>query len=1168
MKRTITGIPLAILAASVLTAQAQVPIATYRWNFNQTNLNSTNYIFPTAPDGSVPDPAFTNVGVLAEFNGSGTSVNLLGADGSGVSSGTFANIPTDRAMVMPGSYGANSYIVRTPNTNYALTNWPNNGVITNFTLTCWAKENGTQGAFPRIVMFGANGQDAGSAGNNCFGLLFYNTGDLQLKIHNASNPNSGNGMSTSTQPLASALTNWVFIAVTYDSTITTGAAPNTGTNTIFYIGDRNDSLLAPTLAPGTSIIYTNYYATSINSAAPSSPDGPGYINFSPTALNGDGVTTGVSNVYVAIGNRYNGTGVNSGGSSRAFNGSYDDIRLFANQVLTLQQIEAVRTNAPPGLAGPLAITTQPQSTTVAQGQGASFTVVASDAPNRTYQWYRIPQGVGTASNAIAGATSTTFETNGMTVAANNGDKYGVLVHSSDPVSDHNGAGVFSAYATLNVLPTSAYVTTPGMLKFEYYANAGPGTSVSGFLNAPTTNYATSTPDQTLFMSSFDTRTVFPDDSHIGYFAQISGWITPTVTTNYLFFIRASDQADLLLSTDSTTNNLTPIAADTHNGGQLFLGPETVGVEGADYSFPVALVAGTHYAVLAHLKSSSGPNFLQVAWRMDSGTGGPIGSGDVPTSDQMIADRLQPIPASSLSTLALPLGTVNITQQPTASPSSTVQANSKITFSLGVGAVTNTGSGPLVIQWQKNGANIPGATGASYTTPYLLTTDSGAQFAAVVSLPGASATSSAVTVTVNPDTTRPTVLSASSDDSMYAITVQFSEPVDPLTALNPAMYSVSGGVFVSNVSYALNTNVVNTPPYDAVVLSTSRLADGAYYTVSVSGVKDTAANTIAGGNTATFLTDGFASGFGKFAYFEDQHFQTSAYDFYDDNTVNGFVSYSPQFTNNDPDTIVYPHFLEMSPQGQAVSRSGNNGIYNLPPGLYGTKMTAIITPTNTANYVFYLATDDSGILWLSTDDNPANKHIITYCSYDANNTGQIRRWSSANSTIDEGTLSGLITIPGATYWPVVDGNNVPIITLTNGGRYYLEVDHRETAGFGSVSTVNWDGGTGVAPVDGTATVLTGDVIGWHFPQPQINSFAKSGANVLISWTNSLSSISQGVFPWPGVVRPETYGITPSFPAAGLQATPTISPATWTSVTNNSPISIPLTAPSQFFRIGDQ
>jgi len=151
---------------------------------------------------------------------------------------------------------------------------------------------------------------------------------------------------------------------------------------------------------------------------------------------------------------------------------------------------------------------------------------------------------------------------------------------------------------------------------------------------------------------------------------------------------------------------------------------------------------------------------------------------------------------------------------------------------------------------------------------------------------------------------------------------------------------------------------------------------------------------------------------------------------------------------------------------------------------------------------------------------------------------------------------------------VDAGLVPIITLTNGGRYYLEVDQRESAGFGSVSTVNWDNGSGVAPVDGTSTLLTGNLIGWHFPQPQISSFAMNGTNVTISWTNSLSLISRGVFPWPGVVAPETYGITPSFPSAGLQTTPVLGPAAWTSVTNASPALIPATASEQFFRVGDE
>ena len=441
----------------------------------------------------------------------------------------------------------------------------------------------------------------------------------------------------------------------------------------------------------------------------------------------------------------------------------------------------------------------------------------------------------------------------------------VIAHSTDPLSDNAGAGLPSQYATVTVLPATAYVPMPGALKFEYFANNAPGgTTVAGFLGAPTAGYNNNAPDLTLFMSVFDTRTVFPDNTHNNYFARITGWITPTVTTNYVFFLRASDQAQLLLSIDGglTTNQ---IAADFHGGYEVFSGLETAGATlGQQYSSPIPLVAGTSYPVVAYLKSSSGQNALQVAWRMDAG------SGDLPTSDQSLADRLQPIPASVLSTMALPINTVSITQQPAASPSSTVVANSKITFTVGVGS---TGSGPVVVQWRKNGVNIPDATGTSYTTPYLGVADNGASFDAMVSAPGASNNTTAVVVTVNADTVAPTVIGAASDDSMTAVTVKFSEPVDPVTALNPAHYSINGGALaVTGVQWAssANANVVNTAVYDAVTLSTSLQADNTAYRVTVTGVQDTSAHTIAGGNTAQFTSYGFAQGFGKFEYFEGSY----------------------------------------------------------------------------------------------------------------------------------------------------------------------------------------------------------------------------------------------------------------------------------------------------------
>jgi hypothetical protein len=64
-------------------------------------------------------------------------------------------------------------------------------------------------------------------------------------------------------------------------------------------------------------------------------------------------------------------------------------------------------------------------------------------------------------------------------------------------------------------------------------------------------------------------------------------------------------------------------------------------------------------------------------------------------------------------------------------------------------VVAVGTAPLSYQWQKNGVNIAGATSSSYTTPGTATSDSGSTFDVVVSNTAGTATSSAVTLTVNP-----------------------------------------------------------------------------------------------------------------------------------------------------------------------------------------------------------------------------------------------------------------------------------------------------------------------------------------------------------------------------------------------------------------------------------
>ena len=98
--------------------------------------------------------------------------------------------------------------------------------------------------------------------------------------------------------------------------------------------------------------------------------------------------------------------------------------------------------------------------------------------------------------------------------------------------------------------------------------------------------------------------------------------------------------------------------------------------------------------------------------------------------------------STAATLTVTAAAVapTITTQPA---NQTVTAGQTATF-----RVTATGTAPLSYQWQKNGANITGATSAGYTTPATTAADSGSKFDVVVSNTAGSVTSNAASLTVN------------------------------------------------------------------------------------------------------------------------------------------------------------------------------------------------------------------------------------------------------------------------------------------------------------------------------------------------------------------------------------------------------------------------------------
>src|SRR5438445_8417363 len=111
----------------------------------------------------------------------------------------------------------------------------------------------------------------------------------------------------------------------------------------------------------------------------------------------------------------------------------------------------------------------------------------------------------------------------------------------------------------------------------------------------------------------------------------------------------------------------------------------------------------------------------------------------PSSQSMVVNGAN-VTAANFTANAAAVGPT-ITMQPA---NQTVTAGQTATF-----AVVAGGTAPLSYQWQKNRANIAGATAASYTTPATTTADSGSTFAVAVSNTAGTVTSAVATLTVNP-----------------------------------------------------------------------------------------------------------------------------------------------------------------------------------------------------------------------------------------------------------------------------------------------------------------------------------------------------------------------------------------------------------------------------------
>lgn len=169
----------------------------------------------------------------------------------------------------------------------------------------------------------------------------------------------------------------------------------------------------------------------------------------------------------------------------------------------------------------------------------------------------------------------------------------------------------------------------------------------------------------------------------------------------------------------------------------------------------------------------------------------------------------------------------ITEQPA---SLTANAGSQATF-----WVAASGMQPFSYQWQSNGVTIPGATGMSYTTPFLTSSANSASYTVTVSNASGTVGSAAATLTVATPATPPTVFSAAKTVGLTNVLIVFSEAIDSVTGLNPGNYSIDNGASVVSAAAGSAAN--------QVVLTTSLMNGSNLYHLTVQNVRDLYNNAI-------------------------------------------------------------------------------------------------------------------------------------------------------------------------------------------------------------------------------------------------------------------------------------------------------------------------------------
>jgi hypothetical protein len=676
----------------------------------------------------------------------------------------------------------------------------------------------------------------------------------------------------------------------------------------------------------------------------------------------------------------------------------------------------------------------PADATAVVGGKAVFRVVISGTPTpSTLKWFRNNQ-------EIPGATSPTYVTDTLT-AADDGAKFKAVA------SNAKGSAT-SKEANLTVGAPEQTTFVLGFMKAELFLNIA-GNSLDDLISNERYPFV---PDEVRFPAIAEFPDGTPTAAPAGdvfnlYGARLSGYFLPWEDGDYTFFVVTDDNGGLWLSTDDNPANKHQIAQEPQwNGIRAWVSfDRRPGCDGgtcenrsdqyADTQWPtgntINLQAGKKYYLEALLKEGlGGDNLAVLAVKTDKA--GEVQNGQAPLNGGIIGTD---VPNSRIPADA----SVAITQEP---QDVSVGAGSKATFT-----VDATGTpAPVVFQWYRTapgGAQrraIPYATGKSYTTDFLKETDKGAKYEADAIVLGKVATSRQAVLDVTA-AKPPVIAQVSGSDTFDQVTVTWNQPMDAATAGSSGNYQISG----------LQVTAATVVSTTSVRLTTSKQAEDTEYTLTATGVKSALGlTTEAPGNSKKFRSYRLIFGIDKI----------SLYYGIPGNSVDDLLN-SPKYPDS-PDEIRYAQ--------------GAEGPTNLAE-TYAQRHQFFFIPDADADYVFFISTDDNGSLWLSTDDNPANKKLIAH----EPQWGSVREWTGDAGGRRGGCANGQCDNRSDQFdsseWPTPNQ-----ISLRKGQRYYAELIEKEGGG-GDNAAVAVKKASDPDPANGSAPV-GGNLIAWYLDPCQV------------------------------------------------------------------------------------